>query len=258
MGPENLSVSVPSDPLSPTLLMTANNSFARSEATMGTRILVADTDVHLATFLKRELEHRGYLVDICHDGEDGHHGLLQSPYDLAILDMNLLRMDGSTILKQLRQRSLQMPILAFSARNCTEDLILAFEHGADDCLRKPFSFRELLARIRRLLTRNCVLAQRTAGEEKLTINAQERWARRGDRRIELTDREFSLLDYLAKNVGKTVTRKDLMEKAWNIPYDASTNNVNVYMKYLRDKVDREGEPKLIRTVRGVGYALVAF
>jgi two-component system copper resistance phosphate regulon response regulator CusR len=179
----------------------------------------------------------------------------------VVLDLKMQRMDGMAVLKQVRQRNPVLPILVLTARNRTEDLVSALEGGADDCLIKPFSFQELLARVRGLLRRNSarsvapVKVGGSATVANLTMNVEEHWVLRGDRRIDLTVREFALLEYLMNNAGKAVSRKTLMEEVWNVAFDPSTNIVDVYMKYLRDKIDLAGEPKLIRTVRGVGYVL---
>jgi len=164
-------------------------------------------------------------------------------------------MDGMAILKQVRLSQPRLPILVLTARNRTEDLLLALEQGADDYLIKPFSFMELLARVRNLLRRSSSPAVSSSKIGNLTINREEHWVMRGDRRIDLTVREFALLEYLMSNVGKAVSRATLMREVWNTQLDSTTNIVDVYMKYLRDKIDREGEVKLIRTVRGVGYVL---
>jgi two-component system copper resistance phosphate regulon response regulator CusR len=164
--------------------------------------------------------------------------------------------DGMTLLAQLHRTNPQLPILVLTARNRTEDLVLALEQGADDCLIKPFSLKELLARVRSLLRRKTsVVVETTATVGNLVISREEHRVTRGDRRIDLTPREFDILEFLVANLGKPVSRMTLMREVWNLPFDSTTNIVDVYMKYLRDKINMEGEVKLIRTVRGVGYVL---
>jgi len=181
--------------------------------------------------------------------------LRDSARDLLILDLNLPSMDGMAVLKQVRMSQPRLPILVLTARNRTEDMVLALEQGADDCLIKPFSLLELLARVRSLLRRNFAPVVNSSSVGDLSINRDEHWVRRGERRIELTPREFALLDYLMNNVGKAVSRSTLMQEVWGTTFDSNTNIIDVYMKYLRDKIDLNEEVKLIRTVRGVGYVL---
>jgi len=223
--------------------------------TTGRKILVVDDDVPLSKFLCRELKRRHFSVEIRHDGEAARDDIEKSSYDLIILDLNLPKMDGMAVLKQVRQSQPRLPILVLTARNHTRDLVAALEQGADDCLIKPFSFLELLARIRGLLRRNATAPVSSSKVGNLTINREEHWVLRGERRIDLTAREFSLLEYLMNNKGKAVSRATIMREVWNTTFDSTTNIVYVYMKYLRDKIDLEGEAKLIRTVRGVGYVL---
>jgi DNA-binding response OmpR family regulator len=218
-------------------------------------ILIVDDDIPLGKFLSRELKNRQFSAEVCHDGETAVESIKDSNCELVILDLNLPKMDGMAILKQVRLTQPRLPILVLTARNRTEDLLLALEQGADDYLVKPFSFMELLARIRNLLRRSSTPAVSSSKIGDLTINREEHWVMRGERRIDLTVREFALLEYLMSNVGKAVSRATLMREVWNIQIDSTTNIVDVYMKYLRDKIDRDGEVKLIRTVRGVGYVL---
>jgi DNA-binding response OmpR family regulator len=225
----------------------------QTEISTGARILVVDDDIALCKFLSRELKRRKFDVTVRHDGEAACTGIQKSDYDLLILDLNLPKLDGMTVMKQVRLSRPRLPILVLTARNRTQDVVQALEQGADDCLVKPFSYQELLARIRVMLRRDSSPAVSSSNAGGLTINREEHRVLRGERRIDLTAREFDLLEYLMNNAGKAVSRQRLMEDVWNIPYDSTTNIVDVYMKYLRDKVDLEGEVKLIRTVRGIGY-----
>jgi DNA-binding response OmpR family regulator len=219
------------------------------------KILVVDDDISLGKFLRRELERRHYSVEVRLDGETACDDLQKPICDLILLDLNLPRMSGMTVLKQVRSSQPRLPILVLTARNRTEDLVSAFSQGADDYLTKPFSFLELLARIKSLLRRNSVSSVNSSKVGNLAINREEHWVKRGERHVDLTEREFALLDYLMNNVGRVQSRATLMREVWGIACDSSSNIVDVYIKYLRDKIDLEGEAKLISTVRGVGYVL---
>jgi two-component system copper resistance phosphate regulon response regulator CusR len=221
----------------------------------GARILIVEDDVPLGKFLSRALTEKSFSVEVILDGDAAWEALQKSVYNLLILDLNLPSMDGMTLLRRVHVNQPAPSVLVLTARNRTEDLVAALEQGADDCLIKPFSFLELLARVRGLLRRS---TSPMAGSPKfgdLTINREEHRAARGKRQIDLTPREFSILECLMNNAGKTVSRATLMQEVWHAPFDPSTNIVDVYMKYLRDKIDVAGETKLLRTVRGVGYVL---
>jgi len=226
-----------------------------SRAPASARILIVEDDVSLGKFLNRALKQKLYSVEISLDGEVAWEALQNSIYDLVILDLNLPRMDGMELLKRVRLTQPALPLLVLTARNRTEDLVLALEQGADDCLIKPFSLLELLARIGGLLRRGSPSAASSSKIGNLSIDREQHRAMRGERAIDLTPREFAILECLMDNAGKTVSRATLMRDVWNIPFDSTTNIVDVYMKYLRDKIDIEGEVKLLRTVRGVGYVL---
>jgi DNA-binding response OmpR family regulator len=175
--------------------------------------------------------------------------------DLLILELNLPKLDGMSLLQRVRQSKPRLPMMVLTARSRIEDKVKAFQCGADDFLAKPFSIMELLARVHALLRRHNGLIPNSSTVGGLTLDREERRVERNGRRIDLTPREFAILEYMMRNAGKPVSRATLSEEVWNMPHDPSTNIVDVYMKYVRDKVDRPGEPKLTHTIRGVGYEL---
>ncbi len=217
-------------------------------------VLVVEDDVALARFLCRELERNHCVAGMTHDAEAALREIETHPHDLMIMDLNLPKMDGMELLCQVRRTQPRLPIVVLTARSRVEDRVLALQGGADDCLIKPFSCKELLLRTGSLMRRE-VAAPAGQGVGDLSVYRDEHRVMRGERRIELTPREFSILEYLLDNVGRPVSRAALMRDVWNLPLEATTNIVDVYMKYLRDKIDYVGATKLIRTVRGVGYVL---
>jgi DNA-binding response OmpR family regulator len=219
------------------------------------QILVVEDDLPLASFIGERLESEQYSVDLAGDGPVATEALSNSKYDLVILDLNLPTVDGLTLLKEFRPTYPKMPVLVLTGRSRVEDRVLSLDAGADDCMNKPFSLQEFSARVRALLRRNYEPIEATSTVGDLTIDRRGHRVERDGKKINLSSREFSLLDYLIRNARRPVSRSELMENVWNQPFDPSTNLVDVYVKYVRDKVDADFEFKLIRTMRGVGYVL---
>lgn len=220
------------------------------------RILIAEDDVELAEFLSAELQEHHFLVDLAHDGEEAFAALQnEGRYTLLILDLNLPKLDGIALIDKLRPAQPRLPVLVLTARSRVEDKVMAFQTGADDCLTKPFSLLELVARVHALMRRNSGTIPNSSRVGDLVLNREERRVERNGRRIELTPREFAILDVLMRNAGKPVSRATLLNEVWNMPGEPSTNIVDVYMKYVRDKIDSPGEPRLTHTIRGFGYEL---
>ena len=219
------------------------------------RILIAEDDPALASFVKKGLEAEYYAVDISPNGEQARAMAAELDYDLLVLDLNLPLLDGVTVLRSLRGCKPLMPILVLTARNRVEDSVQCLDLGADDYLTKPFSFVELAARIRALLRRSHLPATSTLTVADLKLDRIERRVERGGRRIDLTSKEFALLEYMMRNAGRRVTRAMIIEHVWNLSFDTSTNIVDVYVNYLRRKMDKDFASPLIHTVRGVGYEL---
>jgi DNA-binding response OmpR family regulator len=221
------------------------------------RILVVEDDTPLATFIRRGLEAEHYAVDTAGDGEQGCCMGLASDYDLLVLDLNLPKLDGLEVLRSIRSKKPNLPVLVLTARSRIEDRVQALDAGADDCLNKPFSFTELSARVRALLRRGPRTVETVLQIADLELDRVERKVKRAGKYIELTAKEFALLEYLLRNAGRRVTRNMIIEHVWNLSFDTSTNIVDVYVNYLRRKVDDGFNPRLIHTVRGVGYELGA-
>ena len=225
----------------------------RLQSTAG-RILVVDDDEILSRFLERILRDDGYDVEFACNGAEALQAV-RDDFDLLILDLNLPEIDGIAVLQQMRPHHPKLPILVLTARSRNQSTVEALENGADDCLNKPFSYLELLARVRALMRRNTGVLPKISICGGLVVSRTEMRVARDGERIELTGREYSLLEYLMRTPRVPVTRAVLLKEVWGPGFAASTNIVDVYMKYVRDKIDAEGLPKLIRTVRGIGYAV---
>jgi two-component system, OmpR family, copper resistance phosphate regulon response regulator CusR len=221
------------------------------------RILIVEDDAALSSFIKKGLEAEHHAVDAALDGEQGLSMATGIDYDLAVLDLNLPRVDGLTVLKSVRQRKPKLPVIILTARSRVEDRVQCLDSGADDYLVKPFSFLELSARARALLRRSHLPSESVLTVLDLSLDRVERKVQRGGRPIELTVKEFALLEYLMRNAGRRLTRAMIIEHVWNLTFDSATNIVDVYINYLRRKVDDGFPPPLIHTVRGVGYQLTA-
>jgi two-component system copper resistance phosphate regulon response regulator CusR len=219
------------------------------------KLLVAEDDVPLANFLSRGLQAQKYEVQVVHDGDDAWQALSKDQYNLLILDLNLPKIDGMALLSRVRPIIPNLPVLVLTARSQMEDRIQALDGGADDCMVKPFSFQELTARSRALLRRNRNSAAGVLRVGDLVLNRADFRVERSGKKIELTAKEFALLEFFMMNARRTVTRAMIMEEVWKSAYDGSTNLVDVYVKYVRDKVDGDFEIKLMKTVRGIGYVL---
>jgi two-component system copper resistance phosphate regulon response regulator CusR len=221
------------------------------------RILVVEDDAPLAHFVQKGLEEEDYAADTAGDGEQARAMALEFDYDLLVLDLNLPRLDGLSVLKAVREKKPNLPVLVLTGRSRVADRVETLDSGADDCLIKPFSFSELSARVRALLRRGRAPLESQFRIADLVLDRVERKVDRAGKRIELTSKEFALLEYLMKNAGRRVTRTMIIEHVWNLSFDTTTNVVDVYINYLRKKVDEGFSPRLIHTVRGVGYELSA-
>jgi DNA-binding response OmpR family regulator len=223
------------------------------------RILVVEDEPKVASFVKLGLEENGYCVEVAFDGAIGKRMFDAGTYDLIILDINLPYKNGIELCREIRNSNQKIPVLMLTALGTTEDKLLGFDSGADDYLVKPFEFRELLARIRSLLKR--ISMAEIGGnilrflDLEMNLNTYE--VTRNSTLIVLTQKEFALLEYLLRNKGRVVTRIDIAEKVWDITFDTGTNVIDVYVNFLRKKIDRDFPQKLIHTKTGVGYILKA-
>lgn len=226
-------------------------------ATIGPKhsILVVEDDQQLADMLRQQFEKESYRVDICSDGGDASKCLQNGGYDIVLLDLELPTLDGLSILKKLRETNWGLPVLVLTARNHTEDCVICLDEGADEYVTKPVSPTELLARVRALLRRKSGMVLEVLKVGDLTLDRRTRNVERGTRHIDLTWREFAILEFLMLNCNVPLSRSDIMEKALHTPYDPFTNVVDVNLSRIRDKIDSASKKQLIITVRGVGYMM---
>jgi two-component system copper resistance phosphate regulon response regulator CusR len=221
----------------------------------GMRVLLIEDEKKLAEFIAGNLRAEGFLVDVSHEGKEGWQMASGTNYDLVILDLMLPGMSGTELLKRLRAQDSAAAVLVLTARDATRDKVENFEAGADDYLTKPFAFAELLVRVKALLRRPPTVRTHQVRIADLELDRLTRQVRRGGKRIELTSKEYALLEYLATNAGRVLSRTMIVEHVWDQSFENLTNIVDVYVKHLRTKVDDPFAVKLIRTVRGVGYVL---
>ena len=219
------------------------------------RILVVEDEPKIARFIKKGLTEEGYAVDVARDGEEALAFARAAPYDLIVLDLMLPKIDGITVCRKLRKDDIEVSILILTAKDSIEDRVLGLDAGADDYLVKPFAFAELLARIRALLRRPQAMSSNVLEVGDLVLDVQKHRVERGGVQVELTSRELSLLEYMMRNPCQVLTRTQIMEHVWNYDFYAGSNVVDVYIRYLRKKIDEGHDDKLIKTMRGVGYSI---
>ncbi|HWI40405.1 MAG TPA: response regulator transcription factor [Verrucomicrobiae bacterium] len=219
------------------------------------RILVVEDEKKVASFIKRGLEEEKYEVVTVHDGEEGLKAASEKNFDLMILDVMLPKKDGVTVMKELRGKKIVTPVLMLTAKDSVEDIVAGLDSGSDDYLTKPFAFAELLARVRALLRRSELDRGAEIRFADLRLDPVSHKVWRKEKEIDLTAKEYALLEYLMRNPNQVLTRTMIAEHVWDYTFDSFTNIIDVYVNYLRKKIDRDADKKLIHTVRGVGYIL---
>jgi len=219
------------------------------------RVLVVEDEKKVSAFIQRGLEEEGFTVDVASDGEEGIEKAVAQAFDLILMDVMLPRMDGLVAIKVLREKGLQTPVLCLTARDTVEDKVAGLDIGADDYLAKPFAFAELVARCRALIRRgaNDRGAEITFADVRLDPVAHKVW--RAGEEIVLTTKEYALMEYFMRNPNQVLSRQMIAENVWDYSFDSFTNIIDVYVNYLRNKIDQKFDKKLIHTVRGAGYAL---
>lgn len=219
------------------------------------RLLIAEDEKHLNKILVQQLTSNGYTVDACFDGEEALDFIAVTSYDAIILDIMMPKLDGFMVLQKIRQKKIDTPVLFLTARDSIADRVEGLDLGADDYLTKPFAFEELLARIRVMIRKKSGNTTNLYSIADLTLNAKTHEVQRGNTVIELSSREYAILEYMLMNKNTVVSRDTLERNIWGYDYDGSSNMIDVYIRYLRKKIDENYEPKLIHTVRGSGYVL---
>jgi len=222
---------------------------------MTAKLLVVEDEKKVASFIKRGLEEEEFQVDVANDGEEGLLMAESNSYELILLDLMLPKMDGLSVVRSLREKDIMTPVLCLTAKDTVDDIVSGLDSGSDDYLTKPFAFAELLARVRALLRRGSQDrgAELVFADLRLDPVTHKVW--RSDKEIDLTAKEYALLEYFMRNPNQTLTRTMIAEQVWDYTFDSFTNIIDVYVNYLRKKVDRDFDIKLIHTVRGIGYVL---
>lgn len=223
-------------------------------------ILVVEDEIKVADLIKKGLEAQGYKAEVAYDGMMGHRLGIQRNFDLIILDINLPHENGYEVCKAIRERNAKVPIIFLTALDAIDDKLVGFDAGADDYISKPFELKELLARVRVFLKRSGTMSVDQVANRKLqvadlVVDVDAKTVVRADKKIELTAKEFQLLQYFLENKNRVVSKVDIAEKIWNITFDTGTNVIEVYVNYLRNKVDKGFDKKLIHTLIGMGYVL---
>jgi two-component system, OmpR family, response regulator len=237
--------------------MESNNRFSYIKSGMGCmRLLLVEDDLKTASFIIKGLKEAGFAIDHADDGEDGLHMALHEPYDAAIIDCMLPKLDGLTLISKLRDQKINTPVIILSAKKSVEERIKGLESGSDDYLTKPFAFSELLARIYALIRRATGAKETTKLEvADLSLDLIKKEVIRAGKRIELPPRDLSLLEYLMRNEGRVVSKTMIMEHVWNYDFVPMTNVVEARICLLREKIDKDFDHKLICTIRGAGYVI---
>ncbi len=220
------------------------------------RILLVEDDTGIARFVKQGLSEKSFSVDVAADGEEGVHAALHMKYDLIVLDILLPKVDGKEVLKRIRSMDIQTPVIFLTAKDSESDIVHGLNLGADDYVTKPFSFNELLARIQAIIRRDKAVTYSSRLQmANLILEPDGHRVFREKTKIDLTPKEYVLLEFFMRHPGQIVTRTMISEKVWDYHFDTSTNIIDVHVSHLRNKIDRDFEPKLLHTVKGVGYVL---